>query len=142
MVVNSLPVALGSANRASKARYEIGHLATRRGRIKGSGASIAAAHMLYNERISIMLVLSTLIFPQIILLCSILLAIVLGLLYLRRRGHLQSLQLIWFPLLGFAIFGICDALVTLEGTWQSPWREANPSMRAFLLWGGWWGQCL
>src|SRR5438045_2654965 len=115
MVVNSLPVALGSANRESKARYESGHLAIRRKRIKGSGASIAAAHMLYNERISTMLVSSTLLFPQIILLCSILLAIVLGLLYLRWRGHLHSLRSIWLPLLGFAIFGICDALVTLQG---------------------------
>jgi len=85
---------------------------------------------------------SSALLQQIVLLCSILLAIVLGLLYLHWRSHLQSLRSISVPLLGFAIFGICDALLTLHGTWQSPWREANPSMRVFLLWGGWWGQCL
>src|SRR5262245_34694154 len=89
-----------------------------------------------------MLFSSTLLLQQIVVLCSILLAIVVGLLFLHLRGHLQSLRSIWVPLLGFAIFGICDALVTLQGTWQSPWREANPSMRAFLQWAGWQGQCL
>jgi hypothetical protein len=62
--------------------------------------------------------------------------------YLRWRGHLASLRAVRLPLLGFVVFGICDALVTLQGTWQSPWREGNPSMRAFLLLAGWLGQCL
>jgi hypothetical protein len=89
-----------------------------------------------------MLFSSTLILQQTVLICSILLAIGLGFGYLHQRGHLQSLRPACVPLIGFAVFGICDALVTLHGTWQAPWREANPSMRAFLIWCGWWGQCL
>jgi len=89
-----------------------------------------------------MLFSNTLILQQAVLVGSILFAIILSLIYLRRRNHLHALQAVRVPLLGFAIFGICDALVTLHGTWQAPWREANPSMRAFLVWGGWRGQCL
>lgn len=79
---------------------------------------------------------------QIVLLSWIVLAIGLSVAYLRWRGHLGLLRRLWLPLAGFAAFGVADALVTLHGTWQAPWREANPSMRAMLLWGGWLGQCL
>jgi len=79
---------------------------------------------------------------QVILIGSIVLAIALGIAYLCWRGRLIALRPVRIPLLLFALFGTCDALMTLSGTWQAPWREANPSMRAFLQWGGWWGQCL
>jgi hypothetical protein len=89
-----------------------------------------------------MLFTPTHIAEQIALLLAIALAAGLGIRYLNWRDHLASLRAIWLPLLGFVVFGVCDALVTLQGTWQAPWREGNPSMRAFLLWAGWWGQCL
>ncbi|HNP73524.1 MAG TPA: hypothetical protein PKK15_20595 [Kouleothrix sp.] len=62
--------------------------------------------------------------------------------FLRRRGRLGMLRRLWLPLASFTLFGLADALVTLHGTWQAPWREANPAMRALLLRAGWLGQCL
>jgi hypothetical protein len=79
---------------------------------------------------------------QLVLLLTIGLAIGLAIVYLRWRSHLDLLRALWLPATLFAIFGTLDALVTMAGTWNGPWREANPTMRAFLLWAGWWGQCV
>lgn len=79
---------------------------------------------------------------QIVLLLSIAAAIGLAYAYLRWRHRLSSLRSLWLPLSLFTLFGTLDALVTVRGTWNAPWREGNPAMRAFLVWGGWIGQCV
>lgn len=68
----------------------------------------------------------------------------MGLIYafLRLRGHRSVLRHVWLPALLWAIFGPLDALVTIVGTWGAPWREANPLLRAWLLWDGWVGQVI
>lgn len=62
--------------------------------------------------------------------------------YLRQRSQLDLLHRVWLPALLWAIFGTLDALVTIVGTWGAPWREANPTLRALLIWNGWVGQVI
>lgn len=79
---------------------------------------------------------------ELILLGAIGLALGLIVTYLRQRMQLSLLRRVWLPTLLWAIFGPLDALVTLVGTWGDPWREANPLVRAWLIWNGWVGQVL
>ncbi len=80
---------------------------------------------------------------RIVLFVAIFLAYVLAVLYLRWRQHGGSLlRLVWAPAALFGVFAPLDALVTLQGTWNLPWEEAEPTMRALLLWEGWRGVCL
>ncbi|HEX6817185.1 MAG TPA: hypothetical protein VF120_02335 [Ktedonobacterales bacterium] len=76
---------------------------------------------------------------ELILLGAIGLALGLIYTYLRARAQLDLLRRIWLPALLWAIFGSLDALVTMVGTWGAPWREGNPTTRAFLYWDGWLG---
>lgn len=62
--------------------------------------------------------------------------------YLRWRDRLDSARFLLIPILFFAFSGTLDALVTMHGTRDAPWRERNDAVRPFLEWGGWWGQCL
>lgn len=62
--------------------------------------------------------------------------------YLRGRRQLDLLRRVWPPTLLWAVFGPLDALVTIVGTWGDPWREANPALRAWLIWDGWVGQVI
>jgi hypothetical protein len=61
--------------------------------------------------------------------------------YLSWRGHLAPLRTHWAPALMILAFSVPDGLVTLRGTWAVPAREADPFVRAFLVWGGWKGLC-
>lgn len=79
---------------------------------------------------------------ELILLGSIVLAMGLIYSYLRWRAQLDVLRHVWLPALLWATFGPLDALVTIVGTWGDPWREANPLVRAWLLWDGWVGQVI
>ncbi|HEV8194257.1 MAG TPA: hypothetical protein VGP82_22635 [Ktedonobacterales bacterium] len=80
---------------------------------------------------------------RLVLFGVILLAYALAALYLRWRRHGSSLlRLAWVPAVLFAVFAPLDALVTLQGTWNLPWKEAEPTMRALLPWEGWRGVCL
>ncbi len=94
------------------------------------------------KRPTVMIFSRALILQEIALVCTILISIGAGCIVLRWRAHLRVLRAMRVPLAGFALFGLCDVLVTLHGTWHAPWREANPAMRAFLFWGSWWGLCL
>lgn len=76
---------------------------------------------------------------ELMLLGAIALAMGLIYVYLRWRGQLDLLRRIWLPALLWTIFGSLDALVTMVGTWGAPWREGNPTTRAFLYWAGWLG---
>lgn len=81
--------------------------------------------------------------PRIVLFVGIALAYALVILYLRWRRHSGSLlRLAWAPALLFGVFALLDALVTLQGTWNLPWNEAEPTLRALLLWEGWRGVCI
>ncbi len=79
---------------------------------------------------------------QVILLLTIGVSIGLVVDYLRRLGRLGYARPWLIPISLFVLFGSLDAWVTLSGTWNAPWREGNPSIRAFMEWGGWWGQCV
>jgi len=79
---------------------------------------------------------------QIILLLTIGASIGLVAGYLHRRGRLGYVRPWLIPISLFAVFGSLDAWVTMSGTWNAPWREGNPSIRVFMEWGGWWGQCV
>lgn len=80
---------------------------------------------------------------QIVLFGAILLAYIVAVLYLRWRRHgISLLRLAWAPAALFAVFLPLDASVTLQGAWNLPWKEAEPTMRAFLLWQGWRGACI
>lgn len=86
---------------------------------------------------------SSLTGQRVVLFGAILLAYALAILYLLWRRHGGSLlRLTWVPAGLFAVFAPLDALVTLQGTWNFPWQEAEPTMRAFLLWQGWRGVCI
>ncbi len=84
---------------------------------------------------------------QVVILQSILLLTIgasIGLVVftLHRLGWLGYARPWLVPIALFAVFGSLDAWVTMSGTWNAPWREGNPSIRAFMEWGGWWGQCI
>ncbi len=79
---------------------------------------------------------------QVILLLTIGASIGLVIIYLHRLGRLGYVRPWLIPIALFAVFGSLDAWVTMSGTWNAPWREGNPSIRAFMEWGGWWGQCI
>jgi hypothetical protein len=79
---------------------------------------------------------------QIILLLTIGASVGLVLGYLHWRGRLGYVRPWLIPAALFAVFGSLDAWVTMSGTWNAPWREGNPSIRVFMEWGGWWGQCV
>jgi hypothetical protein len=79
---------------------------------------------------------------QLILLVTNSLTIALLVLLFRRWQLLDDLRPLAFPLALFAVFGTLDALVTTQGTWTNPHREANPMACVFLVWGGWLGYCL
>lgn len=79
---------------------------------------------------------------QVVLLLTIIVSAGAALAYIHRKGRLDSIRPVVVPLFFYAVFGTLDALVTLRGTWNDPWREGNPSLRVFLVWGGWWGQCI
>jgi hypothetical protein len=79
---------------------------------------------------------------QVILLLTIGVSIGLVVGYLRWRGRLDYVRPWLIPAALFAVFGSLDAWVTMNGTWNAPWREGNPSIRVFMEWGGWWGQCI
>jgi hypothetical protein len=79
---------------------------------------------------------------QIVLVTSLLAAFCLALAYLRWRGHLGLLRALYVPAVLLVAFSIPDALLTLGGVGGSAAREANPYVRAFLVWAGWRGLCL
>jgi hypothetical protein len=79
---------------------------------------------------------------QVTLVCALLLAFGVALLYLHRRGRQALLRSLWVPALGVVALSMPDALVTLQGTWAAPTNEANPFVAVFLRWLGWRGLCL
>lgn len=79
---------------------------------------------------------------QIILLLTIGLSIGLVIGYLYWRNRLDSARPLLIPIFFFVVFGTLDALMTMRVIWNAPWREGNSVIRAFLEWGGWWGQCV
>lgn len=81
-------------------------------------------------------------FQQLVLLLSIGGAVGAVMAYLRWRKRLASIRPVLLPAGLFALFGTLDALVTLQGTINAPTNEGNPTIRLFLVWGGWVGQCV
>lgn len=78
---------------------------------------------------------------QVALVATLSGAFVLAVAYLSWRGHLAPLRTHWVPALLILTFSVPDGLVTLRGTWGNPFREADPFVRAFLMWAGWRGLC-